>query len=212
MSRVSALNRKGVGARKVDMTPMQAFIEKVVSLKQPAHVGQVFEPEGEGSFWERGDHGEILVHVETFPEGQDLTCRLGSLSGGAGSGIWMVPKPGTTVGVICPSGELDHYPYIDAILDSCGAPERVSPDRAIWFSDTPIEIETPDLRLGDHAATEPVPHGNELKTAIDTFIDAVKTFATGLNAGTLSGQATALVAALEAVKLLTYLSPKVKVA
>jgi hypothetical protein len=215
MSRIASPMRRGTGSRRIDMTDMVDLIKRVNKLQGWGHIGRVFAPDGGDSYWHRED-GRIMVEVETMPEGQDLTCRLGSLSSG---GPWMVPKPGTLVGVSCPDGQLDHCPFISAVLDNNEAPERVSPDRAIWVSDTPIEIETDDLKLGSHAATESATLGDSQKLAADAFADAVRTFATALSGNFMvtnpTGAASALVdltAAVTLFKASQYLSGTVKVA
>ena len=179
MSRVTALHRRSVGAKKLDLTDLRHLIRQIVESYGWDYLGRVFAPAGTGSHWEKDEKGRVLVEVETLPEQMDLTCRLGSYGG-----MWMVPPVGALVGVIVPSGKPDHMPIIVGILDGNNAPERVSDERVVWAPGVPIEVESDDVkitsdaitmesgdvRLGGSSATQAAPLGTSQKLALDTFL------------------------------------------
>lgn len=92
-------------------------------------MGVVIEPEGAPHYELIQDNGsivDVLVEVETQPDQFDLTCRLGSLAGGPGAGIWSVPPIGAEVAIICPNGKIDFQPTIIGILSTGQVPADVA--------------------------------------------------------------------------------------
>jgi phage baseplate assembly protein gpV len=88
---------------------------------------------------------------------------------------------------------------------------RVDKGKAIVAAgSTSIQVNQDDVQLGDDQATQPVPMGDDLQTALKFLTDALQTFSSGLNVGTLSAQAATLAAAIPAFQRMTYLSQKVK--
>lgn len=170
---------------------------------------QVFEPDGAGSHFKiHVDSGtgarKVMIEVMTLPEGEDLTCQLATRP------TWYIPTPGTVVLVSVPSGELDHCPAIVGIEDSGEADEDIDPSRTLVATDKDYVVKAPTIKFGSVGASHPVPQGDSLKTMLDALMDALTTFSTGLNSGTLSAQAATLAGALPAIKVMTYNSDKVK--
>lgn len=131
----------------------------------------VVKPEDTTSHFELVQEGgkivDVLVEVECSPEHIELTCRLGTLGGGAMGGLWAVPKVGTEVLVALPSGRMDHMPCIVAVLSTGDIPDRLTETRVVLVADTEIEVEAPSIRLGKEA-TEAVIKGDAFKAIYDT--------------------------------------------
>lgn len=83
-------------------------------------IGLVVAPGGESHFIIDGQ--DVLVDVELLPNGEQLLCRLGSIAGGAGFGVWAIPPVGTEVSVLIPHGDLEMDPVVIGTLTSGTAP------------------------------------------------------------------------------------------
>lgn len=135
--------------------------------------GRVVKPEGAASHWQivtKGGKRRVLVEVETIPALMDLTCKLATVAGGSGTGIWFIPKVGTIVRVEVEEGQLDGYPAIVAVEDSGGFPDRAGDEQVVMVSEVPIEITAPRVTLGPNPEqVAPVPlyglvHGQGVDT------------------------------------------------
>lgn len=136
--------------------------------------GKVFAPDGQ-SHWRvdtDGSKRRVLVNVEVFPSGLDLTCRLGTCSSGAGTGLWFIPKVGTIVVVDIADGQVDGFPTIIGVEDSGGFPERAGDTRVVMVTNVPIEITGPTVTLGPHPEAITPPDALVHGSGIDTFTGA----------------------------------------
>lgn len=111
----------------------------------------VVKAPGEGAERWFLDEGRIYVEVETVPEGDDLTARLGSSFGGPNAGLWAIPAEGALVLVAIPSGATDFIPVIVAVTDSGHAPDGVSDDKTLLHSQVPLHQRAPTILLGPNA-------------------------------------------------------------
>jgi len=112
---------------------------------------RVIKPADASSHWRivsKGGKRRCLVEVETIPGSQDLTCKLSTVAGGAGTGLWFIPKVGTIVRVHVEEGQIDGYPAIVAIEDSGGFPERAGEEQVVLVSEVPVEVTAPRVTLG----------------------------------------------------------------
>lgn len=93
-----------------------------------------------------------------------------------------------------------------------GSPDK--PFAALWSGDlVPLKVsfQAEQVNLGSKSASHPVPQGDNLQTMLNALLQALTTFSTGLNSGTLSAQAVTLAGALPVIKEMPYLSPTVNV-
>lgn len=108
-------------AKKLDLTDLRHVLK---DNRQWITLAVVVVPEGESSHFElvedEGQVVDILVDVETVPDGADLTCRLGG--GAVAQGIYTVPSVGDEVVVAVPSGSIAFSPTIIALLSSGEVP------------------------------------------------------------------------------------------
>ena len=109
------MRRRKLGAKRLDMTQIAAAF---ADGRQWATLAIVTKQDGTSSHFELATEGDtlvdILVDVETVPDGIDLTCRL---AGGSGSqGVWQIPAAGDEVIVVLPTGRVDFMPMIVGIM------------------------------------------------------------------------------------------------
>lgn len=108
-------------AKKLDLTDIRHVLR---DRKQWAVLGVVVVPEGGDSHFqlveEDGDLVDILVEVETVPDGNDITARLGG--GAQGRGVYTIPSVGDEVVVVYPSGQIAFMPTIVALLSTNAIP------------------------------------------------------------------------------------------
>jgi len=121
-----------------------------------AYAGVVFKPEGASSHYQLvrqdGTITDVLVEVQTYPSRQDLTCKLSTMAGGPGAGLWRIPPVGTRVAVLVPEGAMDFQPTIVGILDD--PPDRVSTDRTVLVAPDKIEVSAPKIEIGRDVGTQ----------------------------------------------------------
>jgi hypothetical protein len=115
--RVRKRKRKRTRAKKLDLTDIRHVLK---DKRQWIAMGVVFKPEGESSHFELvvedGVLVDILVDVETVPEGADVTARLGGAA--LSHGIITIPAEGDEVALMMPSGEMAFLPVIVALLST----------------------------------------------------------------------------------------------
>jgi hypothetical protein len=104
----SRVNRGRLGGRTVNRAEVRDALE---DGRVHCALGLVVKRPNETSHYslETDDTGspvDVLVEVDLMPRQEAVTCRLGALAGGPGSGIWRIPPPGTEVMVMVPRGEL----------------------------------------------------------------------------------------------------------
>ena len=129
MTRIRRMKRVRQGAKRPDMTGLRDILK---DGRCWAAIGVVHVPDGEPSHYEivtdASGNADVLVEVDTQPDGKDLTCRLGSGFGGAGFGSWKIPNVGDEVAVLIPEGHPDFMPIIVGVLASGSLPDGVAPN------------------------------------------------------------------------------------
>lgn len=105
--------------------PVAEFRELLRDHRMWCKLAIVYQPD-DGLHYELITEGstlvDILVEVETVPDRVPLTCRLGTIAGSSGKGIWSIPAVGDEVIVAVPDGQLDFIPSIVAQLSSGDIP------------------------------------------------------------------------------------------
>lgn len=154
----------------------------------------------DGNHFEIDENADVLVEVQVQPSQDRLTCRLGSVAGGPGRGVWSIPPVGTEVAVIVPDGQLDFMPIIVATLSTGEVPPDLDETTIVMannLGDIAI-IPSGDVKLGSASATEQALRGNSFQSKFNSFVNAYKvhthisaapTVPTAIpdNAGTVSG-------------------------
>jgi hypothetical protein len=204
MSRIASPKRGSKAAKRVDLTDLR---EALMDRRLHAALGVVVVPPGASSHWSfHGDKEDVIVEVETMPEGLDLSCRLGTFAGGPSAGLWRVPAVGDEVAVLLPNGQMDFMPTIVAVLSTGQVPARVGTARTVLVAPDEVEIEGGGTRLrvkagviqlGD-AAAQAVVRGTAYRQKEALLFAAIKTFADGVTGSTTASQIAALGAALSA--------------
>lgn len=88
-------------------------------------VGQVLAPNAtDKHFAITGD--DVYVDVQLSPNGEQVLCRLGTVGGGIGLGIWSIPPPGSQVAVLVPQGDVEADPVVVAVLSSGAPPDGLA--------------------------------------------------------------------------------------
>lgn len=113
------------GGRRVDLSALREVLEDGRSWLS---VGVVVK-DGDTHF-ER-DGLDIVVYVELMPSELLIACRLGSVAGGAGVGVYSIPAEGTEVAVGIPTGEPEAGGIILATLSTANVPEGVAETRIV---------------------------------------------------------------------------------
>jgi hypothetical protein len=136
--------------------------------------GKVFAPDGQSHWFIDTDGGErrVYVHVQAIPSGLDVTCKLATCAGGAGTGLWFIPRAGTNVLVDVSDGAIDGFPAIVAVEDSGGFPDRAGDTRVVMVTNVPIEITGPTVTLGPHPEAITPPDALVHGSGIDPFTGA----------------------------------------
>jgi hypothetical protein len=150
MSRITAPLRGRKSSKGFDLDGLAMLMR---DGRMWTKLGKVFAPDG-AKCWQVNAEGMILVEVETIPDGQDLTCRLGTWGSGGGFGGWAIPRPNSIVAVMVPDGEIEFHPIIIGVLDCNAAPDGVGDDLTLIADDRDIAIQAPRVALGDKDATE----------------------------------------------------------
>jgi hypothetical protein len=107
--------------RRLDLTSMR---EALATGEAWVVLGRVESAEG-GLHWDIYED-DLLIEVVTIPDEEPLTCRMGSIAGGSGIGIWSIPSEGTEVVIVVPRGDYTFSPCIVATLSSGGLPNGVA--------------------------------------------------------------------------------------
>ena len=114
-------------------------------------LGVVYAPNGQSHY--SIEDNDVLVEVQLVQSGERgggelVTCRLGAvggaLAGGACSGLWKVPAPGTEVAVLVPMGELEADPIIVGVLSSGGVPSELDADTLVLVGPKKIVVRGGD--------------------------------------------------------------------
>ncbi len=119
---------------------MQAIGEATDDLKQHIEIGVVTADVGESHFEIRDN--DIWVEVRLKPTDQPVTCRMSSIAGGPGRGVWMVPPVGAEVVVAFPNGKIDAGGIIIANLSSANLPEGVAEDTIVIVAPNVLVYDT----------------------------------------------------------------------
>lgn len=122
--------------------PVAELRELVRDHRSWCRLGLVYEPDS-GSHYELVVEGstlvDVLVEVEIVPDRIPLTCRLSSVAGGSGIGIWTIPAVGDEVIVAVPDGDIAFAPTIVALLSTGDIPnpsgQGPAPGRTIIVND-----------------------------------------------------------------------------
>jgi hypothetical protein len=162
---------RGQASKRMDLSNLKHVLrdERVWCFR-----GEVFAPGGQSHWFVDTDGSErrVYVNVQALPSGLDVTCKLGTCSSGAGTGLWFIPKVGTKVVVDISDGAIDGFPVIVGVEDSGGFPDRAGDTRVVLVATVPIEITGPTVTLGPRpeevGPTDALVHGS----GIDPFTGA----------------------------------------
>lgn len=177
--KVSSNKRRRTRGKRFEASDLKAL---VADGRMWVAMGTVFAPDGGSHFDLDGE--DCFVEVETHPEGRDFTCRLGAGLGGANAGFWKIPKVGTEVIVVVPSGEETHMPTVVACLATGVVPSELTDSNMIVMNNDGDIVVHPAvaglIKLGSDAASEAVVKGTTYRTAEDTMLSALVTLLTAL--------------------------------
>lgn len=159
MATTRRLRKRRKGAHRLDLTPLK---EALKDRRQWTALAVVIVPDGESEHWalEYDDAGalvDIMVDVETQPEGLELSCRLGGMSS---VGALTIPNVGDEVLVCIPSGRIDFAPTITAILSSNELPDPAGQGPAMGRT---IIVNSEVLIHDGDGGAEPLPTMAEFK-------------------------------------------------
>lgn len=160
------------GAKPLDLQPLR---DALMDDRVHVGLGKVVKRDGESTHFEIAD-GDVLVEVDLVSDaGQPLTCRLGGMAGGAGTGLWRIPPVGTEVVVLIPMGELERAdPVIVGTLASGTAPAGLDETTLVVLNPGKVRI---------HATAGDV----EVEASGDVAVDAAGDVV--VQGGTLKGAA-----------------------
>jgi len=133
--------KKRGGAKTLDVPEMR---ELFADPRTWTGLGLVVKRQGEDSHFEIVD-GDVLVEVDLMPEGTPLLCRLGSLAGGAGRGLWRIPPVGTEVALVIPGGDLSETggdPLIVGVLSTGTIDADLNGDILLLVNDKAVKIKS----------------------------------------------------------------------
>jgi len=122
MAKINRMKRRRGGSKRLDLAPLKEILK---DRRCWTCMGTVVVPEGESTHFElitTNGQADILVDVETQPEGLDLTCRMNDAA------IYRIPKVGDEVAIVIPAGELSFMPIIVATMGKGGLPDGVGED------------------------------------------------------------------------------------
>lgn len=137
----------------------------------------------DGNHFEIVENSDVLIEVSLMPKEERITCRLGSMAGGPGRGVWAIPPVGTEVAVLVPDGEIDATPIIVATL-STGDVTTDLDDTIIVMSNSLGDIAVVpngDVSLGVKGATEQALRGNSFQTRFNDLVTQFNAFVTAFN-------------------------------
>lgn len=123
MSRIVKPRRRGVGAKRLDLTDMRELFR---DRRVWSAVGIVTKADGRDSHWEivtddGGAEVDIVIDVVVQPSQVPVTARL------RGGGWWEVPAEGDEVALLVPDGQLDFMPIVLCKLSSNTVPSGQAP-------------------------------------------------------------------------------------
>ena len=156
MGKINRMKRRRGGSKRLDLAPLKE-IEK--DRRCWTCMGTVVVPEGESSDFEiitTDGRQDVLVDVETQPEGLDITARLNDAA------IWRIPNVGDEVAIVIPAGELDFMPIIVATCASGTLPDGVAENVTVIANSEVL------IHDGDGGAVELA-----LKSDVQEVIDAI---------------------------------------
>jgi hypothetical protein len=108
-------------------------------------IGTVMKRQDEDSHWrfaedENGNKVDVLVECDLHPGPIPVECRLASVGGGPGHGLWKVPPVGTQVVIVVQRGELEADCSIVGTLAS-----NQAPDAALLDDDTLVLLNPKNI-------------------------------------------------------------------
>lgn len=116
-------------------------------LRLHIEIGVVKADTGDSHF-EIAD-GDVWVDCIIMPTEQPITCRLSTIAGGPGHGVWMVPPNGAEVVIACPSGQIEGGGIIIAVLPGGTLPAGVVESKIVIVAP---EVLVYDTNEGDAKA------------------------------------------------------------
>ncbi len=125
------------GARGMNM---QAVAEATDDLKQHIEIGIIKGDIGESHF--AVEDGDVWVEVRLVPTEQPVTCRMSTVAGAPGMGVWMVPAEGTEVVVAFPNGKIDAGGIVIAVLSSANVPSGVAENQIVIAAPSVLVYDT----------------------------------------------------------------------
>jgi hypothetical protein len=147
--RISKPLRGRKPTKRLDLTDLR---EAVKDQRVWCALGVVIQPDGEPFHFELVTDGDqvtdVLVDVETQPDGLDVTCRLAAAGASQGAGLWRVPAVGDEVAVLLPDGDVSFMPTIVAVLSSGEVPRRAAIGRTVLVAPDSVEVIAPKVYLG----------------------------------------------------------------
>ena len=118
---------------------VQGIADAVDPLKQYFETGIVKGEDGDAHFEIEGGH--VWVDCLIMPTESPVTCRLTTVAGAPGNGVWMVPPEGTEVCIAFPGGSMENGGIIVGIIGS--APAGTGENQIVIVADKVI-IGNPD--------------------------------------------------------------------
>lgn len=189
MTAVNKNLRSKQGAKRVDLTGLREVLR---DRRCWACMGLIVKGD-DGSHFEL-DATDVLVEVESVPDGKRMTARLGSLAGGPGRGVWAIPPVGTEVAMIVPEGSTEFGPIIVGTLSTGEVPSELDETIVVMSNNLGDIAVVPmgDLKLGDNSATEAAIRGNSFKVTFDAFVTKYNAHSHTAHGVVTTTQATAM--------------------
>lgn len=157
--KISRMSRRNAAAKRMDLSDIKsALADNAIRVA----IGVVRSTNESEKHYEVVMDGstvfDVLVDVELMPSSADVTCRLGTMAGGAGGGLWRIPAEGTEVMVVVPQldeggDDLSWMPTIVAVLSTGNVPARVADNRTILVAPDRVEIIAPLVYLSSDGTT-----------------------------------------------------------
>ena len=118
---------------------LQGMADAIDPLKQHFEIGVVRADGGDSHFEIEGGH--VWVDCVIMPTEAPITCRLTTVAGAPGNGVWMVPPEGTEVCIALPGGSVENGGIIVGILGT--APSGTGENQIVIVADKVI-LGNPD--------------------------------------------------------------------
>lgn len=128
-------------------------------------VGTVVKRPDEDSHWrfatdEHGHNVDVLVECDLHPGPTPVECRLASVSGGAGHGLWKIPPVGTQVVITIQRGELEADCCIVGTLATNQVPSGLDEDTLVLLNPKNVLIKSDSGDININASGQVILQGD----------------------------------------------------